>query len=100
MKRAKRIVHDMLIRHPHLRDNDWKLIASVWQQELIDKDLDPQTMTGHELLKMYADQKLTNAETIRRTRAKLQETDIHCRGDVWWDRNDEGRKTKTDIVKM
>ena len=40
-------------------------------------------MTASELLSMYANSKLTNAETIRRMRAKLQEDVPSLRGKAY-----------------
>jgi hypothetical protein len=63
---------------PSTRDNDSELISIFWEQEL-----------GHEMINLSAERfltmfahsnVLTNAETIRRTRQKIQEQNEELRG--------------------
>jgi hypothetical protein len=63
---------------PSTRDNDSELISIFWEQEL-----------GHEMINLSAERfltmfahsnVLTNAETIRRTRQKIQEQNEDLRG--------------------
>lgn len=67
-------VQRLLSEFPHLRDSDERLTANIWLSEA------PKGATGFEILQMYAEKKLTNAESIRRTRAKLQEEFPELRG--------------------
>ena len=64
-------VRSLLRKHPHLRDNDRKLASCIWHKEA---GLPHSLKSGHDLLEMYAEGKLTNAESIRRTRQKIQQT--------------------------
>ena len=78
--KAKDKVRNLLINNKRLRDSDNKLIATFWFQELKMLVIDTNEITGFELLELFAESKLTNAETIRRIRAKLQETNKELRG--------------------
>ena len=73
LKTNKDKVEMLLIKHPSLRDNDNKLIATFWFKQLGDS-ID--NMQGYDLLKQFAEGNLTNAETIRRLRQKIQQTEI------------------------
>jgi len=87
--KAKDKVKGFLTNLPHLRDDDNKLIASVWFEELKDKGYEPQSITAFMFLKILADGKLTNAESIRRCRAKFQETNPALRGKIYAQRHKE-----------
>jgi hypothetical protein len=78
--KTKEVIKKLLTKYPNLKDNDNKLIANYWNLELKDKNKDINVMTASELLSMYAQSQLTNAETIRRMRAKLQEEVPSLRG--------------------
>ena len=78
--KAKDKVRNLLINNKRLRESDNKLIATFWLQELKMRGIDTNEITGFELLQLFAESKLTNAETIRRIRAKLQETNTELRG--------------------
>ena len=78
--KTKEVIQQLLTKYPNLKDNDNKLIANYWNLELKNKNIDINIMTASELLSMYANSKLTNAETIRRMRAKLQEDVPSLRG--------------------
>lgn len=77
---TKKLVKQYLLNYPHLRDSDERLIASIWKQELINKDINPQAITGYQFLEYFAKGELTNSESIRRSRQKLQEENVHLRG--------------------
>ena len=47
------------------------------------KGLDAKEITAYDFLKQYAESQLSNAETIRRMRAKLQEEKPELRGKVY-----------------
>ena len=61
---------------PEFRDNDERLCATIWAQEVI--DLKPRGIDA--FLRLYAQGKLTLAPTIKRARAKLQEECPEYRG--------------------
>ena len=78
--KTKETIKKILLEKPHLRDNDNKLIAAYWFRELKNKNVNVEEITALDFLHRYADNKLTNAETIRRMRAKLQEEYPEVRG--------------------
>ncbi len=78
--KAKDKVTTLLTKFPELRDSDNKLIAFFWYKELKRKGMNPNQMSAMDFLQYFSDSKLTNSETIRRSRAKLQEENISLRG--------------------
>jgi hypothetical protein len=63
---------------PSTRDNDSELISIFWEQELGHEMIN---LTAERFLTMFAHSNvLTNAETIRRTRQKIQEQNEDLRG--------------------
>ena len=67
-----------LDRYPSLKDNDNRLSANIWSEELGGEDL-----TAKEFLALYAANKLTSAPSIKRARAKLQEEEPKYRGEKY-----------------
>tara|TARA_R100000231_G_scaffold16870_1_gene17520 strand:+ start:2848 stop:3159 length:312 start_codon:yes stop_codon:yes gene_type:complete len=78
--KAKEKVKILLNKYPHFKDSDNKLIAAYWFEELKRKGLNPDKINVLDFLHLFADSKITNPETIRRSRAKLQEEDSSLRG--------------------
>ena len=78
--KAKEKIKILLTKYPHLKDSDTKLIAAYWLYELRRKGLNPDEMSAMDFLHLFAECKITNPETIRRSRAKLQEQDASLRG--------------------
>ena len=70
----KEAVHQMLVKHPHTRDSDSKLIANLWYNQLKKMGIDMNLLTAKGLFK------LGNPTSIRRDRAKFQELNVHLRG--------------------
>jgi len=87
MKTKEEIIK-LLKKHTHLQDSDNKLICTYWFNELIRKKIDPHKISGFEFMKLYANNKLTNTESIRRQRAKIQEEHPELRGNHY-----QGRQT-------
>lgn len=68
----------LLIAHPHLRDDDDKLIANIWHN---DANLGFRVnMLATDLLRMMAEGRLTNVESIRRSRQQIQQEEPGLRG--------------------
>ena len=84
----KELIIQLLNQHPHLRDDDNKLIATIWK-----KELKSNSHTALEFLQMYADKRLTNAESIRRCRAKIQELSPELRGLKYKARHEAAKET-------
>ena len=72
MKDIKEMVGYLLLKYPHLRDDDFKLVATFYLFEMGGREK-ADKITASEFLQQYADGKYTNFESIRRVRAKLQE---------------------------
>lgn len=53
------------------------------KRELNNKNIDAEEITALNFLHKYADNELTNAESIRRMRAKLQEEEPGLRGEAY-----------------
>ncbi len=83
-------VRTLLIEKPWLRDNDNMLLAYIWESELKEKKVSTQ---NDMFLAMYGMGKLSNAESIRRCRQKLQQENPELRGG-----NYKGRQMAIDDV--
>ena len=74
----KDVIIDLLTNKEHLRDNDQALIANIWWRELVTQGKDKST--AFEMLKVFSEGKLSNPESIRRARQKIQEEQPELRG--------------------
>ena len=90
--KTKETVEKLLIKSPHLKDSDAKLQATYWYKELIHNKLDPEKTSAMEFLRLFSLSKVTNPETIRRMRAKLQEEKPELRGESYKLRNEKLQK--------
>ena len=99
MSLVKDRVKALLEKHPHLRDSDNKLIATVWKYDVIKMDLSHYRISGYDFLVLYAENKLTNAETIRRVRQKIQEENPDLRGTVNEARQEQGESVRKEIKR-
>lgn len=96
--KTKLAVQSLLTKYDVLKDDDDKLIANYWAQQLKEKSKDINTMSAIELMKIIADGKiLSKPESIRRTRQKLQETIPSLRGKLYFDRHAAQDETKKDL---
>jgi hypothetical protein len=96
-KKTKERVEKYLIDKPHLRDDDFRLIANYWMSEITTDKL--KDLTGYELLKMFAEKKLTHPESIRRSRQKLQEMNPDLRGKSYKSRKKEEQEFTRNLNK-
>jgi hypothetical protein len=97
IRKSKDIVEKLLTEQPHLRDDDNRLLASVWYIEIKQMDLNPINMTGSEVLSLIAHKKLGNAESVRRSRARLQEVNPKLRGKVYAQRHKHTDDVKDEL---
>jgi len=97
MSLVKDRVKALLVKHPHLRDSDNKLIATIWKYDLLKIGIDSKTEPIYMFLIYYSEKELTNAETIRRVRQKLQEENPDLRGTVNEARQKEGEEVRKEI---
>lgn len=80
IKASKEIVKHYLEKYPHLRDDDNKLIATIWLADVKKLGFVADQINGFELLGLISRGKLSNPESIRRSRQQLQEQNISLRG--------------------
>ena len=97
MKLVKDRVNSLLIMYPHLRDSDNRLIATIWKFDMMNMGLKTGIITAHEFLDLYANERLTNAETIRRVRQKIQEETPELRGSAYILKQKQGEDVRKEI---
>ena len=85
--------------HPHLRDNDERLIGCIWHQDLKDKDIDLDQISGTDLIKLMIEGKLTNPKSIGRARRKLQQEHPSLRGKAYKKRKEDQQDETIDEVR-
>lgn len=98
MTKAKDRVQYLLEQFAHLRDSDERLISSYWYYQIGADRFE--LMTAKDLLDMYINGKLTNTETIRRCRAKIQEQVPALRGNNYEVRKEEGGEFTHDVHQL
>jgi hypothetical protein len=86
--KIKPTVAKVLLEKPETRDDDLLLILTIWDIQSFGK-----LKTYHQFKKNLLKGKLAIPETIRRSRAKLQEENIELRG-----KNYENRKEIDDLM--
>jgi hypothetical protein len=91
----KDVIIDLLTNKEHLRDNDQALIANIWWRELVTQGKDKST--AFELLKVFSEGKLSNPESIRRARQKIQEEQPELRGESYRARHREQDNVKEQL---
>ena len=80
--KTKDKVRYWLLEHDHLRDNDNKLCANIWNEEL-KRFIIFEKSSVRDFLRLYSLGKLTSAPSIKRARAKLQEEEPELRGEKY-----------------
>ena len=103
MKKCKDIVYNLLENNPPLRDCDVMLMKAVWKEESLNVN-DPawlgftfDDMPIWYLFDLMFEKKISSAESIRRSRAKLQELHIHLRGKMYDKRHKLQKDTLNDL---
>lgn len=91
-KNTEEKVISILTNTPVTRDDDNKLIANIWIEEL---ETDMQSATDF-LIAFYLGH-FTNPETIRRTRQRAQEVNPHLRGFKYKNRQRHQKRWVSDI---
>jgi len=76
--KTKEKVKYWLDKHDYLKDNDNRLFANIWNQELKEFGI-PRDVRKHFLV-LIAQGKLTPAPSIKRARARLQQENPEYRG--------------------
>jgi hypothetical protein len=83
IKDKQKLVTALLVQHPHLRDDNNRLLATVWNIELSTDGIDTKSITGHELLSLIAQGSVAKSGSICRASRKIQEQKIELRGKKW-----------------
>jgi hypothetical protein len=96
IKQIKERVGILLEKHPELRDNDYKLISTMWWTQI--KDLSQ--YTAFEILDAHAQGKLVCSESIRRCRALLQKEHPELRGKNYKKRKEDGKDFSKEINEV
>ena len=86
-------VESLLKSKPHLRNDDNMLLVNVWANELQERGVLPKSIKDYNFLALYGLGELSNAESIRRCRQKLQQENPELRGG-----NYKGRQMAIDDV--
>ena len=84
--KIKNKIKKLLSNDNRLKDNDSKLIARFWANELQEKGVDVNKITAFDFLCLFANGSLHNAEGITRMRRKVQEENKELRGDKYYER--------------
>ena len=87
------------VNNSKCRDNDERLVAVFWWNEIHEKklSLNPNGLTIVDFLQMYSEGKLTSADIITRARRKAQEENPDLRGSKWKERHDEEKLVRDEI---
>lgn len=95
---VKDVVEKLLREQPETRDNDNLLILKVWAEQ------NPKLREGDSsfwgFAKDFIDGKYAPAESIRRSRQKLQELNVELQGKSYKKRQKEQDKVKEDLHKF
>ena len=97
IKQTKDRVKDLLISKPHLKDCDKRLLATIWWKDTMALGYDPLTLNTTQFLHLLAEGKLTRSESVRRSRAKLQEEVPELRGKKYNDRKGLSKAVQTEL---
>jgi len=86
-----------LENHPHLRDSDNKLIAMYWRDELRKLGFEPNSISAMSMLKLIAEGKVSNAQSITRAARKLRADFDHLQGKEYKARKNNEENIKDDL---
>lgn len=94
---CKERVKYLLTKYAHLRDDDNKLIATFWYNEIGQQVV--ANMNAMTFFEAFAGGNVTNPESIRRMRQKLQEEQPELRGHAYKNRHEAEIDVRTNINK-
>lgn len=108
IKHIKKKVTQLLTDTPHLRDDDNKLIATIWNEEMgreIEKDgnkgkFKSRFTTAFCFFEAFSSGQHTSPESIRRVRQKIQEQIPELRGTSYKNRKKTGTEFKKEICRV
>lgn len=94
MKLIKNSIIQLLTENEMYRENDNKLIARIWYNQM--SNLGLQDGSAVDLLSLLAEGKLSSPESIRRSRQKLQEEVVALRGNNYRARQKEAGRFREE----
>lgn len=100
VKHIKKKVIQLLTEKPHLRNDDNKLIANIWNEEMgLDENLKAKSKvtTAFCFLEAFSSGQHTSPESIRRIRQRVQEQNIDLRGTSYKNRKKHGVEFSQEI---
>ena len=86
-------VKEMLEKYPYLRDSDERLLANLWHYDCERKGITE--LSG--FLRHYSTGDMTNSESVRRSRQKIQEDFPELRGKSYNPRHKHTEKVKKEL---
>lgn len=92
-------VEELLRAYVSYRDNDHILITTIWRNQLIEKGLD-QSASINQFAGYLVNGVLSNPESIRRSRQKLQEIHPELRGDLWYARHKYQNEVRKELKEF
>lgn len=95
MKLIKETIIELLRSNSMYRDNDNKLIARIWYNQLA--SLNMSNINATQFLILLAENKLSSSESIRRSRQKCQEEMPELRGEKYKLRQAEADRFKQEL---
>lgn len=95
--KTKDKVKAYLEKYPYLRDNDDRLVSTVWYFELKAKGRDPYHITAVDFFNHLSAGDLTTNEAITRARRKMQEEHEHLRGEKYYERHQHQDTVKDQL---
>jgi hypothetical protein len=99
-RRLKSRIIKILTENPSNRDNDHKLISNIWFFEFREQSgKHPNEVTAFEFMRLVSLGRLTNPESIRRLRQKIQEQYPGLRGSKYMIRQNHTKKVRKEINK-
>lgn len=100
IKTTTQAVIEVLKAYPQYRDNDEKLVATIWLRQMRSKGVKPEAVSALSFLENYAGGEFTSADIIVRARAKVQENNPELRGQKWHDRHQTGVVVAKEIHEV
>lgn len=94
----KDLITHVLVKKPKTRQDDFLLILQVWILELGDEADESLKSSMRTLLTAFRDGKISNFETIRRCRQKIQEQVVNLRGSNYRIRHEHAEGVRESIV--
>lgn len=89
----------LLSNYEHLRNDDHKLIASMYYH-MAQLKIKDDKYTAMDFLYDFSNGKYPSPESIRRCRQKIQEDQPHLRGSSYKERHSKAKEFKTQIKNV